>query len=215
MPFEQLRRHLALLGALLAASIACAQTPGDSSPSAEELAQALGKLATGVEASTRIRGPVAGNVGQFVIRRTDGREVGAYVRQHRFPVDQTPPIWINIVDDLGQVVLRVRNQRLEIDKIPSDWIASDYLRERKPTPATISFIALNPRRHVRTLPGGDVIVAATDLISTGISPNAMARTRFWVDQAAKQTRAFSTMVYGVRDAAEAHELLDALDRLPQ
>lgn len=195
------------------AAVATAQVPSDWSPTADEVSKVLGNLATKVEASTRIRGPVAGDVGQFVVRLADRREIGAYVRGHRFAVDQTPPMWINIVENLGQVVIRARQQKLEIDKIPSDWIASDYLRERKPDPQTISFIALNPRRHVRQVTNEEAIVAESDLIDTPMSPKVMARTRFWVDKSAKETRAFSAMVYQVRDADEARRLLDALDRL--
>lgn len=117
------------------------------------------------------------------------------------------------VENVGQVLIQARQQRLEIDKIPSDWIASDYLRERKPEPQTISFIALNPRRHVRQLAKEDAIVSDSDLIDTPMSPKVVACTRFWVDKAAKETRAFSARVYRVSDANEARRLLDALDRL--
>jgi hypothetical protein len=197
----------------LAHASAWAQASLDSSPTATEVAAALGPLARTVEQSTRVRGPVAGDVGQYTITlAADGREVGAYVRTHRFPIDRTPPIWINVIDDLGQVVLRVRDGRFAIDKIPSDWIASDYLRERNPQPRTISFIALNPRRSVRVLAGGETIVAETAFVTSGISPNLLGRTTFRVDPKAKQSVAFTAMAYRTRDEAEARALLEALER---
>lgn len=57
-----------------------------------------------------------------------------------------------------------------------DWIASDFLRERKPELATLRFIALNPRRHVRPLAKENAIVAESDLIDTLMSPKVVART---------------------------------------
>lgn len=203
----------AALAAVALATSASAQAPSDSSPSPDEVAKALGALATSVEVSTRIRGPVAGDVGQYVVRLADGREVGAYVRLHCFPIDKTPPIWINVVEDSGQVVLRVRKGKFAIDKIPSDWIASDYLRDRNPEPRTISFLALNPRRHVRPLPGDAGLVAETDFVTHGISPNLLGRTTFWVVPAEKEARAFSVMAYRVRDAEEGRQLIDALEAL--
>lgn len=200
--------------AMTTALAGVAQTSRDASPSADEVARVLGKLASGVEASARIRGPVAGNVGQYAIKLTpDGREVGAYVRKHEFAIDQVPAIWINVIPNLGQVVLRVRDDRFIIDKIPSDWIASDYLRERKPQPPDISFIALNPRRNVTELPGGAGLVADSGFVQSGPSPNLLIRTRFWTDAKAKLAHAFTAGVYGVRDEAEAKVLLQALERL--
>lgn len=191
------------------------QVARDSSPSVSEMSHALGKLAGAVEESNRIRGPVAGNIGQYVIKLADGRGVGAYVRKHEFVIDKVPAIWINVIPNLGQVVLRVRDGQFIIDRIPSDWIASDYLRERKPQPADISFIALNPRRNVTELPGGAGILADTGFVVAGVSPNLLMRTRFWTDRTAKLAYAFTAGVYGVQDEAEARTLLRALDELAQ
>lgn len=190
-----------------------AQAARDSSPSINEMSRALGKLASAVEESNRIRGPVAGNVGQYVIKLADGRGVGAYVRKHEFTIDKVPAIWINVIPNLGQVVLRVRDGQFFIDRIPSDWIASDYLRERKPQPPDISFIALNPRRNVSELPGGAGVLADTGFVREGVSPNLLMRTRFWTDRNAKLAHAFTAGVYGVRDETEARTLLQALDGL--
>lgn len=189
-----------------------AQVARDSSPPVSEMARVLGKLAAAVEESDRIRGPVAGNVGQYVIKLADGRGVGAYVRRHEFPIDRVPAIWINVIPNLGQVVLRVRDGQFIIDRIPSDWIASDYLRERKPQPPDISFIALNPRRNVTETAGGGIL-ADTGFVREGVSPNLLMRTRFWTDRTARLAFAFTAGVYGVRDEAEARTLLQALDEL--
>lgn len=194
---------------------AWAQTARDASPSISEMSRVLGRLATAVEETDRIRGPIAGSAGQYVIKLADARGVGAYVRKHEFVIDKVPAIWINVIPNLGQVVLRVRDAQFIIDRIPSDWIASDYLRERKPQPADISFIALNPRRNVTELPGGAGILADTGFVQSGPSPNLLMRTRFWTDRTAKLAHAFTAGVYGVRDEAEARMLLQALEELAQ
>lgn len=205
--------RMSIAALVLAIGAAHAQEGRDRSPAVADLQKALGPLASAVEQSARIRGPVAGDLGQYVARLADGREIGLFVREYRFPIEATPPIWINVIDDPGQVVLRVKSGAFVIDRIPSDWIASDYLRDRKPEPYTISFIALNPRRNVRVLAGGAGIVAETAYMTGGIAPNLLGRSTFWTDQAAREARAFTAMAWRTRDADEARRVIDALERL--
>lgn len=200
----------------IAASGVRAQASRDWSPATDEITRALGTLAKAARVSTRIRGTVPGNYGQYEITlAADGREVGAFVRRYEFAIDQVPAIWINVIPNLGQVVLRVRDGQFSIDRIPSDWIASDYLRERKPQPPDISFIALNPRRNVTAMTGGAAILADSGFVQSGPTPNLLVRTRFWTDRQKKLALAFTASVSGVKDEAQANALIEALERLAQ
>jgi hypothetical protein len=187
------------------------QAPIDASPTAEEISKALGGLAAKVERSTRIRGPILGDVGQFVVRlAADKRELGIYVRAYRFPIDQTPAFWINLLEDPGQAVVFVREKQIVINELPSNWNIGDYLNKRESGPEAVSFISINPARRLRRLASDGSVVAESDFEPFRA---ILARTRFWIDKSGKEVRAFATMAYYVRDEQEAQRLLDALERL--
>jgi hypothetical protein len=207
--FQLLARTLAVIALLTLP--ARAQEIADWSPDAAAIRKALGGLVTGVEQSARVHGPILGDVGQFTLRLSAGSsEAGVFVRAYRYPAEQTPIFWVNLTEEPGQTVVRAQNGQIGIDAIPGDWLASDYLRERKPAPDTVSFIAINPPRHVRPEPGGDAIVAESDFDEFR---NVLARSRFWIDKTTKDTRAFCIMVYNVHDEALARRMADALEQL--
>lgn len=206
-----------LLMVLACTAIASAKTTPDTpGPSATTLAAALQPWASGVEASDRRRAPVTGSAGQYVATmRADGREVGLFVLLQSWPFATAPVFWINLAGDPpGQLVLTPteKDKTLFADTLPPDWIASDYMRSRKPT-RPLSFLALNPRRTTERAADGRRFSAKTPFITDHpVSPNLLARTTWWVDPPGKHLHALSVMVHHTADVSEATMLAEAIER---
>lgn len=170
-----------------------------------DLSQALAPQARKVEASARLSGPTAATDGQFVVTMKDGREVGLVVYKQRWAFRKAPLFWINLdQEDAGQTVLLPRAGELIQDKVPPDWLASDYKQYRH-SQRDVSFLALNPRRTLAKVNGRWVA-------TSGFVPqrNMLARTTWWITPSA-EVYALAVMVHRAADAAEAEALTQAIE----
>lgn len=183
----------------------------------EAIARALAPFATEVEVSARLRGPTTIDDGQYVLHMRGAepaREVGLVLYRQSIPVAERPAFWINLIGG-DQAIVAANESGLLREDLPPDWIASDYL-EHRDGDCSIRFLALNPRRTLRSRKRGDgrqFVADSTFLPDHPVTRNLQARALFTFAPATRTVEALALMVHRASGAAEAEALLLALEPL--
>ena len=172
-------------------------------PSTIEIQNSLGNKVTKVIVSSKIHAPVLGDDGQFLITLKDGREIGVVALIYEWKVESSPIFWVNLLEG-KQCVIVPKESELYLDEVPSDWIASDYLKERKPH-QQLSFLALNPRRKIIKFSKQKFSAETNYESGHPVSGNLKGLTTFTTENS--NLRVISLFAYNVENEAEA-DLLD-------
>lgn len=209
------------VGAALGTKATARQSAAD--PLQQEMCKALGTSVSRVERSARLRGPTTTVDGQYVLHLNTKppREVGLVAYKQQFSLNSAPFFWINLKGDIDkgeptQVVLLPTDTGLRRDEIPSDWIMSDYLHDRKPTRSP-SFIAINPPRTVTKMDDGGKRWSADSgwVASHPVAPNQLARTIFVADPQSQKLTVYAFMLHRLSNEAEGQRLMKQLETLAQ